>query len=563
MLCFDIKVLRSDAEGGGRPRLIEAFQVAVLDRLRLFEKTLLPLVLMAALFAVTIGLGAAVLQRTVGGYREILSRNAPAVLRIERLNALTDQIGYAIERNLDYRCLGKDAAICESTQKALDAAAAEGELRLDEAVRFDPAHRLDYDHFRQAFRAIVEPTRVAMAAGMKDDKAKALAMMPSVNAGILALSDELFRYSSRRTQDNRAQGLSLAANANDAEHSTILLGALAAVLGLGIAAWIGFAVLTVPILRLCARMAELADGKLDVTVESQGRQDEIGKMARAVQVFKENAYARRMAEADAEAARNAAARARRETEAELARVARVLSVGELASSITHEINQPLAAVAMSGQTALGWLKRSPPDLDRASAAIERTVRDAERAGAIVNRVRGMIANHEPEYVALDVNAVIMDVLGFVEDELRRAGVVIRTELEAGLPCVTGDSIQLQQVVLNLVLNGIDAMRDSPAPGRLMLIRTSITEDGQVKIAVEDRGSGIDPAVIDRVFTPLFTTKKTGIGLGLAITRSIVESHGGRIWAEPATPKGALFQFTLPAAAGDMHACVSPSASASA
>jgi signal transduction histidine kinase len=175
----------------------------------------------------------------------------------------------------------------------------------------------------------------------------------------------------------------------------------------------------------------------------------------------------------------------------------------------------------------------------------------------------MIANHEPQSMDLDVNRVIREVLGFIEDERRRVGIVIRTELDPHLPYVTGDPIQLQQVVLNLVLNGIDAMRDSPAPDRLMLIRSSAAEPDLVKVAVEDRGSGLDAAVIDRVFTPLFTTKKTGIGLGLAITRSIVESHGGRIWAEAVTPRGALFQFTLPAAAQDMDASASPSQGATA
>jgi C4-dicarboxylate-specific signal transduction histidine kinase len=537
-----------------------AFQLAALDRFRLFEKTLLPLVLMAALFVVTIGLGGVILHHTVFGYREILSHNAPAVLRIERLNALTDQIGYAIERNLDYQCLGKDADVCAQTQQALEAAAAEGEERLDEAVRFDPAYRADYDRFRQAFHAVVEPTRAAMALSMKDDKAGALAAMPSANARILALSDELFRYSSRRTQDNRTEGLALADTASTTERNMMLLGTLAAVLGLGIAAWISFAELTVPILRLCTRMAELAAGKLDVTVEGQDRHDEIGKMARAVQVFKGNAYARQQAEAEAEAARIAAAETRREAEAEIARVARVLSVGELATSITHEINQPIAAITMSGQTALGWLQRSPPDIDRAGAALERVVRDAHRAGAIIARVRGMIANHEPQSVALDINTVIQEVLGFIEDERRRAGIVIRTELEPGLPSVTGDPIQLQQVVLNLALNGIDAMRDTPTTDRLLMFRSSAIGPGEVKVAVEDRGAGLDPEVIERVFTPLFTTKKTGIGLGLSITRSIVESHGGRIWAEPAKPSGALFQFTLPAAARDRHLRVSPSES---
>jgi C4-dicarboxylate-specific signal transduction histidine kinase len=538
--------------------------LAVLDRFRLLEKTLLPLVLMATVFAVTIGAGVAVLHHTVASYREILSRNAPAVLRIQRLNALTDQVGYAVERNLDYRCTGVEAPLCARTEADLSAAAAEGEQRLAEAVRFDPDHRADYDRFHQAFRGIVEDARRAMVLGMKDDKSGARVVIVPVNGRILALSDALYRYSSQRTLDNRAEGLALAATARMTEWNMILVGALAALLGLGIAAWIGLAELTVPLLRLCTRMAELAEGHLDAAVEGQDRRDEIGRMARAVQVFKENAKARLEAEAEAERAREAAAQAKRDAQAEIARVARVLSVGELASSITHEINQPIGAIAASGQSALGWLQREPPDLVRAMAAVERTVRDSLRAGAIVQKVRGMLTKSEPQLVPLAVNAVIEDVLGFLEDERRRRDVTVRTDFAADLPPVMGDPIQLQQVVLNLVMNGIEAMRETPPRGRVMTIRTRATNAGFVSVAVEDRGSGIAADAVGRVFDPFFTTKASGVGLGLAITRSIVESHGGRIWAEPAAPNGALFQFTLPAvAAVDIELREAPAAGATA
>jgi len=184
-----------------------------------------------------------------------------------------------------------------------------------------------------------------------------------------------------------------------------------------------------------------------------------------------------------------------------------------------------------------------------------------RASAIVQRVRGMLAKDEPEMVPLDINAVVEDVLGFLEDERRRCQVTVHTELGAGLPKVMGDPIQLQQVVLNLVMNGIEAMRASPAGSRVMQVRTSAAADG-VSVAVEDRGAGIADEAIGRVFEPFFTTKTSGVGLGLAITRSIVEAHGGRIWVEAAEPRGALFQFTLPAA-GNMHACGSPSESTTA
>ena len=206
----------------------------------------------------------------------------------------------------------------------------------------------------------------------------------------------------------------------------------------------------------------------------------------------------------------------------------------------------MVAISTSAQSALGWLRRSPPDLDRATAAVERVVKDAQRAGSIVHGVRGMLAKSEPVLIELDVNAVIRDVLGFIEDERRRSEITIHTSLDPRLPKVKGDPIQLQQVVLNLVMNGIEAMRASPAKSRVMTIRTSAGGSG-VSVAVEDRGSGIDGDAIARVFDPFFTTKAAGVGLGLAITRSIVEAHGGHIWAEPAEPRGALFQFTLPAA----------------
>jgi signal transduction histidine kinase len=528
--------LNGTATDGGAP-------VAMLNRLRLFEKTLAPLVLTATLLAITIGMGVTVLHRTVASYREILSRNAPAVLRIERLNALTDVIGYSIARNLTYRCLGQDAAGCARAQSALNAAAAEGEQRLDEAVRFDPAHRADYDHFRQAFRAVVEPARAAMALGLKDDKAAAQAMGTPVHARVLALSEELARYSNQRTTDNRTEGLALAARASDAERGMILVGALATVLGLGIAAWIGFVELTMPISRLRGRMAQLAGGELDIPVEGQDRLDEIGQMARAVQVFKENAHARLLAEAEAEQARGAA----RDAQAEIARVARMLSVGELASSIAHEISQPIGAIAANGQAGLRWLEHAPPDVDHARTALERTVRDAQRASAIISRVRGMLAKTNPEFVAVDVNAVIQDVLGFIEDERRRAEVAIRIRLASRLPPVLGDPIQLQQVMLNLVMNGMDAMRANPANARALSLGSSVQAPGAIEVTVDDRGTGMDPEVIERVFDPFFTTKASGMGLGLSITRSIIEAHGGRIWAEPLATQGSRFRFVLPVA----------------
>ena len=515
--------------------------MVVLDRLRLFEKALLPLVLMAALFAITVGWGMVEFHRTVEAYRALVERNAPASLRIERLNALTDEVGYAIDRNITYVCLKADAAACARTQSDLENAAAEGEQRLDEAIRFDPAHRADYEHFRQAFRAVVAPTREAMAFAMHDENERAKAIMAPVDQRILALSDELFRYSRVRIVDHSQEGQALAASAGATQRTMIAIGALAAAVGFGVAAWIGLAELTAPIMRLCVRMAQLARGELDSPVEGQHRRDEIGEMARAVQVFKDNAHAKLQAEADAEKARAAA----REAQANIARVARVLSVGELASSIAHEINQPIAAIVTNGETALRWLELEPPNADKAKAATERTIRDARRASAVVSRVRGMLAKTPPEFAVLDINAVVQDVLGFIEDERTRARVKIHARLAPHLPPVSGDPIQLQQVVLNLVMNGIQAMHANPERSRTLSIATAVRESGEIGVAIEDRGPGFDAEVAAQVFEPFFTTKESGIGLGLSISRSIIEAHGGRIWAEPASPRGAVFQFTLP------------------
>ena len=164
---------------------------------------------------------------------------------------------------------------------------------------------------------------------------------------------------------------------------------------------------------------------------------------------------------------------------------------------------------------------------------------------MVSRVRGMLAKTPPEFAVLDINAVVQDVLGFIEDERTRARVKIHARLAPHLPPVSGDPIQLQQVVLNLVMNGIQAMHANPERSRTLSIATAVRESGEIGVAIEDRGPGFDAEVAAQVFEPFFTTKESGIGLGLSISRSIIEAHGGRIWAEPASPRGAVFQFTLP------------------
>ncbi len=250
----------------------------------------------------------------------------------------------------------------------------------------------------------------------------------------------------------------------------------------------------------------------------------------------------------AEAARLAAEDAAREAQAELARAGRLLSVGEFASSIAHEINQPVAAIITNGDAALRWLARDPPDLDEVRAAIERMSRDAKRASGVVARTRGLLAKSRTDDAPLDVNEVAEEVLLYTADERRRSQVSVSTDLASGLPLVRGDRIQLQQVMLNLILNAVDAMKGVNDRPRRLQVRSTLGADGEVLVEVEDCGVGLDPATSDHLFEHFFTTKDGGVGLGLPISRSIVEAHGGRLWAGPASPHGAVFRFCLPVAA---------------
>lgn len=520
--------------------------MALLDRVALVEKALLPLVIMGAAFAVTAGLGVYELSRTTNAYRQILSHSAPAVLRITQLGRLTSEIGYSFDRNLVFVCRGKDAPACARTDQDFQNASQGGEQALAEAIRFDPAHLADYEHFRQAFRAVVEPTRRAMVLGMQDRNAEAMAIMAPVNDRILALGDQVDAYARQRAADNRAQGLALARKAQTTQMAMILAGVLEAVVALSLAAWIAIFELASPLEHLARRMAQLADGDLGVEIVGQERRDEIGAMARALQVFKENAEAKARAEEEARIAREAAAQAARQAQAEVAHVARVLSVGELASSIAHEISQPVAAIVANNQASMRWLAREPPDLARATAAIERALRDGQRAGAVIQRVRSMIARTEPELASLDLNRLVGDVLEFTDDQRARAQVFVQLDLDPALPPVRGDQVQLQQVLLNLVLNGVDALRQQDAAARILSIRTSVDADAGVVLSVEDNGAGFEPDGAERLFEPFFTTKSGGVGLGLPISRSIIETHGGRIWAEPASGRGARFVLRLPA-----------------
>jgi signal transduction histidine kinase len=247
-----------------------------------------------------------------------------------------------------------------------------------------------------------------------------------------------------------------------------------------------------------------------------------------------------------EKAHKLAEQALQESRAELVRAARIATMGELTALIAHEINQPLAAVAIDASAALRWLAADPPDLDEAREAANGAVREASRASRVIERIRTLLKKIPPQLRPLDVNEVIREVLVLAHSELITAGVTVHTNLAADVPTVLGDRVQLQQVFLNLIMNAVDAMtaiRDRP---RKLLI-TSAKDAEEVLVQIQDSGQGLDPKHVHRIFESFFTTKAEGTGMGLSISRSIIEAHGGRLRAMPGSPYGAVFQMALPKA----------------
>jgi PAS domain S-box-containing protein len=244
-------------------------------------------------------------------------------------------------------------------------------------------------------------------------------------------------------------------------------------------------------------------------------------------------------------ARRRAEDALRATQSELARASRLTTMGELAASIAHEVNQPLMAIVTNAETCLRWLESDRPDLDEARQAAERIVRNGHRAADILRSIRGMARKSGPEMTLFDINDAVRDVLALIRGEMRRHDVLLETELFPDLGSIMGDRVQLQQVILNLIRNGIEAMSALTLRPRVLRVSSQTDEHGNVIIAVTDTGTGLDPAKVDCIFDPFFTTKPEGMGMGLSICRSIVEAHGGRLWASPNLPYGSVFRFTLP------------------
>src|ERR1700675_4466950 len=241
--------------------------------------------------------------------------------------------------------------------------------------------------------------------------------------------------------------------------------------------------------------------------------------------------------------RRRAEEALQEAQDKLAHVTRTQAMGELAAAIAHEVNQPLTAIVTNANFSLRELKGSTANLDESRTAITEIVNDGARASAVLSRIRGLLVRESPRRTELEINEIIQEVITLLRNELTRNRVSFRTELAAGLPRVSGDPVQLQQVLINLIMNAIEAMRTSAERPRELLIRSAKSPDG-VLVQVQDSGPGIEPRLATRIFEPFFTTKAEGIGMGLSISHSIIESHGGHLSIVPVS-QGARFQFTLP------------------
>jgi C4-dicarboxylate-specific signal transduction histidine kinase len=242
--------------------------------------------------------------------------------------------------------------------------------------------------------------------------------------------------------------------------------------------------------------------------------------------------------------RKQAEEALRQAQTDLAHVNRATTMGELTASLAHEVNQPIAAAVTDARTCLRWLARDHPDLEEAREAASRMVKDATRAAEIISRIRLLFKKGTPERTSVDVNEVIREMIVLLRSEATRYSISVRTELASDLPAVMGDRVQLQQVLMNLLLNGMDAMKNVDAT-RELIINSRRAEDEQVVVSVSDTGVGLPPQHADQIFNAFFTTKPDGTGMGLRISRSIVESHGGRLWAADNPPRGASFHLTLP------------------
>jgi len=236
----------------------------------------------------------------------------------------------------------------------------------------------------------------------------------------------------------------------------------------------------------------------------------------------------------------------REAQMALAHANRVTTMGQLTASIAHEVNQPIAAAITHAHAALRWLGDQPPDLEEVRHALDDIIKDGNRAGDVIGRIRTLIKKVPARHDQLDINEAILEVIEVTRSELLRDAVSLRTELAKSLPLIRGDRIQLQQIVLNLIMNAVEAMSEASKEPRDLLISTAEDVSNRVLVVVRDSGPGLSPESLERLFAPFYTTKPGGMGMGLSICRSIIKAHGGRVWATANVTQGATFHFSLPA-----------------
>jgi len=234
----------------------------------------------------------------------------------------------------------------------------------------------------------------------------------------------------------------------------------------------------------------------------------------------------------------------RKSQAELAHVTRVTTMGELAASIAHEVNQPLTGIVTNGMACIRWLGAERPNLDEAKQSVNRIIRDGKRAAEVIGRIRALFKKEGPAKEPLDLNETIREVIEVIRSETEKNQIVLRLKLAQELPLLLGDRVQLQQVMLNLILNGIEAMSRVEGRRRELMISTQIHGEAGVLVKVQDTGEGLDPQLVDQIFNAFQTTKTGGLGMGLSISRSIVENHDGQLWATANDGPGATFEFTL-------------------
>jgi len=234
-----------------------------------------------------------------------------------------------------------------------------------------------------------------------------------------------------------------------------------------------------------------------------------------------------------------------EARAELARVSRVTTLGELAASIAHEINQPLTAIVTNASASIRWLGNAPPNVAEARKGLDTIVEQGVRAGEIIARIRQLVRKSPPQLERVDLNATILDVVALTRSEIRNHLVSLETNLSPRLPALLAERVQLQQVLLNLIMNALESMSEAGDP-RELSIESFAAEPARINVRVKDTGKGLEPVSFERVFDAFYTTKPEGMGMGLAISRSIIEAHGGRLWAAANSPRGAVFAFELPA-----------------